>query len=247
MPLILGHRGDYAGPENSLLAFRHALDVADGIEFDVQLSKDLIPIVIHDDTLDRTTNAKGKVSDYKARILKTFHLRDRDGNLSAERIPTLEDVLLLARCYLERIPVLNIEIKDQDATEPVLDLLDDYVTKSCSLCQRMIISSFHHDVLKMIRRKVPSTFRLGLLFEDTELMHLEELVQSIKPDFIHPSARQLPKIRKLIEKHQLAVACWMVDEKTQGDAKRQFQEITSLGRLDMVISNFPVTLFSSKA
>ncbi|HEY6042485.1 MAG TPA: glycerophosphodiester phosphodiesterase family protein, partial [Anaerolineae bacterium] len=63
--VILGHRGASAvAPENTLVAFRRALELgADGFEFDVTLTRDHVPIIIHDDTLDRTTNGKGNVKD----------------------------------------------------------------------------------------------------------------------------------------------------------------------------------------
>ena len=70
-PLIIGHRGASAhAPENTLAAFRVALDAgADGVEFDVQLSKDGVPVVIHDDTLERTGLRVGSVSDLTAKKL----------------------------------------------------------------------------------------------------------------------------------------------------------------------------------
>ena len=70
----IAHRG-YSGKfdENTMIAFKKAIEYkADGIEIDVQLSKDNIPVIIHDETLDRTTNGSGYVKDYTLAELKSF-------------------------------------------------------------------------------------------------------------------------------------------------------------------------------
>ena len=90
---IIGHRGYSAKyPENTLAAFQAAMDVgADMIEFDILLSKDNIPVIIHDDTLNRTTNGKGRVATYTLAELKKLDA----GN--GETIPTFEELLELTQ------------------------------------------------------------------------------------------------------------------------------------------------------
>ncbi len=101
--LIYAHRGYSAKyPENTLSAFKAALPHVDGIELDVQLTRDGRLVVIHDETVDRTTNGNGFVKDMTLRQLRL--LRTEGG----ERIPTLEEVLVL----IEPSDVtLNIELK----------------------------------------------------------------------------------------------------------------------------------------
>ena len=89
---LYAHRGlhDNAteAPENSMAAFRKAVDAGFGIELDIQLTKDRIPVVFHDFTLKRVCGGEGKISDYTYEELQQFHLCD-----SVEKIPKFEDVL----------------------------------------------------------------------------------------------------------------------------------------------------------
>ena len=92
-------------PENSLAAVRAAVDAGYGIEIDLQLSADGVPMVFHDDTLDRLTNRTGPLARHSAKTLAATPLRH-----GAEGIPTLTELL---DCVAGRVPLL-IEIKDQD-------------------------------------------------------------------------------------------------------------------------------------
>lgn len=95
--LNIAHRG-YSGKfdENTILAFKKAIEYnADGIEADVQLSKDGIPVIIHDETLDRTTNGHGFVKDYTFDELRIFRTK------SVPRVQALKDDALEERVRLE--------------------------------------------------------------------------------------------------------------------------------------------------
>jgi glycerophosphoryl diester phosphodiesterase len=97
-PIIVAHRGLHGAlPENSLAAMTAAWDA--GIlwcECDVQVSSDGVPIVIHDETLDRTTTGRGRAADLRLDQLDDLRLRDAEGNPTSHRIPTLEKLLALA-------------------------------------------------------------------------------------------------------------------------------------------------------
>lgn len=97
--MIFAHRGDWRmAPENSLKAFQNCIDEGlDGIEVDVQLTKDSILVVMHDQTLERTTTGKGKVSDYTYAELQDLYLKSPIGVVTRQKIPTFEDVLKLAK------------------------------------------------------------------------------------------------------------------------------------------------------
>ncbi|WP_343318414.1 glycerophosphodiester phosphodiesterase family protein [Arthrobacter sp. TMP15] len=112
---IYAHRGVSAHlPENTLAAFASAIELGvDGIELDVQLSSDGIPVVIHDDTADRTTNGTGSIREFTARQL---------GLLDAGRgefVPTLAQVLKLAAGKV----CVNIELKDPTSAGPVCEVV----------------------------------------------------------------------------------------------------------------------------
>jgi glycerophosphoryl diester phosphodiesterase len=135
--LIYGHRGaPRAKPENTLAAFKAAIDAGvDGIELDVLLSRDGVPIVMHDDTLDRTTNGVGRVAD-----LDFAKLRLLDAG-AGERIPSLHDVLVSIPEWVH----LDIEIKGGVDPKPILAALRGRDRSTWA------ISSFAWEVLREAR------------------------------------------------------------------------------------------------
>jgi glycerophosphoryl diester phosphodiesterase len=133
---VYGHRGASAEyPENTLAAFRRALELdIEGIELDVHLSADGVPVVIHDETVDRTTNGQGAVAD-----LTVEQLRGLDAG-NGEYVPTLAEVLDLVGDRLH----VDIEVKANVAGEAVLQEMRGRNT-------RWLISSFDWDVLRFVR------------------------------------------------------------------------------------------------
>lgn len=99
---IWAHRGasGYA-PENTLEAFKLAIDEkADGIELDVQLTKDKELVVIHDEKIDRTSNGKGYVKDYTLEELKKFNFNYGNEKYEEVKIPTLKEVYELSLIHI---------------------------------------------------------------------------------------------------------------------------------------------------
>jgi len=139
MVLKIGHRGiPVLEPENTLISFKKAIELgADAVECDVHLSKDGEIVVIHDGTVNRTTNGKGKVS--KLMYTKIESLDAGKG----EKIPLLKELLDLVRDKCK----LNIEIKDIHATEKVLDLIEN------EDWSKIILSSSKLKVLFDIRKR----------------------------------------------------------------------------------------------
>ena len=163
-PIIIAHRGSSAfAPENTLTAFRHALnDGADAIELDVRLTKDRKLVVIHDARLERTTDGRGRVSDHSLSELKKltagrwFHRR-----FASEKAPTLEETLQL----IPPTVGLNIELKaernDPFATA-LVRLCLELVRKDVSP-GRILVSSFHHSLIKYLKNRFPEILT-GLIF-----------------------------------------------------------------------------------
>lgn len=165
---VIAHRGYSASyPENTILAFQRAINVkVDMIELDVTLTSDFIPIVIHDDTLKRTTSGKGKVRNVSYNTIKEldaglwFH-RDYRG----ERVPLLQDVLeLIARNPVE----LNIEIKseahDKRVSEKNIESQIIPLLRNYKIFEKTIVSSFEPDVLLRLR-KLSDKIKLGFIFD----------------------------------------------------------------------------------
>lgn len=122
---LYAHRGlhDNASdaPENSLRAFQKAVDAEFGIELDVQMTKDNVPVVFHDFTLKRICGAEGKVYDYTFEELQQFRLCDSD-----QKIPRFEDVLKLVDGKVPLIVELKIEATDLSVCPAADKLLSAY-------------------------------------------------------------------------------------------------------------------------
>jgi glycerophosphoryl diester phosphodiesterase len=149
---IYGHRGMVQeAPEDTLPAYRLCLEEGIGIEVDVRLTRDGVPIVIHDVTVDRTTNGTGRVDALTLAEIKRldagswFNLKFRDA-----RVPTLEEVLQLVRA-VDRAGITRVVI-DQKELAPgvehlVLELLRRYdlVQRSFVLCKEVgMLARFKH-------------------------------------------------------------------------------------------------------
>lgn len=100
--LVISHRGDWRNaPENSLQAIRNCIAMGvDIVEIDIQKTKDGQLVLMHDNTLDRTTTGKGRVSDWTLDSLKTLFLRDGIGHSTYHKIPTLKEAMLEAKGHI---------------------------------------------------------------------------------------------------------------------------------------------------
>lgn len=145
--LRLGHRGACGhAPENTLLSIQKALDFGvDGFEFDIQLSKDGQPMVIHDDTLERTTNGTGKVADYTLAQLQQFDAGQ------GQIIPSLQDVIT----FVNRRCRLFIELKAEHSEIPVIEHINQAIQDDWSYDQ-FYLCSFDHPQLFAARKLNPS-------------------------------------------------------------------------------------------
>ena len=97
--LVVAHRGDWRNaPENSLQAIKNCIEMGvDIVEIDVRMTKDSILVLMHDKTIDRTTNGKGNISDWTWDDLKNVHLKDVNGMTTTHKIPTLEEAMQVAK------------------------------------------------------------------------------------------------------------------------------------------------------
>lgn len=172
----IGHRGAKGHlAENTLASFEKALGLGcDGIELDVHLSADGEIIVIHDETVDRTTDGKGRVRDLSLSQLK--HLKI-DG---AHEIPTLAEAI----DFIPDGKLINIELKVKNAAKPVMHLIERYVAENDREYDLFLVSSFDWIALKEIREANPK-IPLGVL-TDTDLELAIGFSQSIKAETIHP-------------------------------------------------------------
>jgi glycerophosphoryl diester phosphodiesterase len=178
--LAIGHRGA-AGhmPENTMPSFEKALLLgADALEFDVALTRDGVPVVIHDDTLDRTTDASGVVEAVAFERLRTVDAGSWRG-LRAH-LPSLDEVL---GSYSHRT-LLNLEIKLSTRRAELVDACAQAVVDHRAT-DKVIFSSFDHDALRLLRYVLPQA-RIGVLSDSTNLEASFACARDVGAENIHP-------------------------------------------------------------
>lgn len=215
--LKIGHRGATGHePENTLLSFRKALDLTvDGIELDVHLSADGEIIVIHDETIDRTTNQKGLVKNFTVSQLKELG------------IPTLAEVVDL----VNRNCFVNIELKGTGTAKPVVEIISLYISEKNWNYNDFLVSSFDWQILEEVQAQHPS-IKIGVLTEESVADALA-FAKKIKAFSIHPDYRLLTKENvALMRENGCKVFTWTVN------SMEDIQKIKSFN-VDGIISDFP--------
>ncbi|MFC7394778.1 glycerophosphodiester phosphodiesterase [Scopulibacillus cellulosilyticus] len=208
---IFAHRG-YSSkyPENTMPAFLAAYKCgAHGIELDVQLSQDGVPVIIHDEAVNRTTNSKGLVKELTASYLTKLNAGKRFKWLSRKAtIPTLEEVLdWMSKTNL----ILNIELKNsvfpyKGMEEIVIKMVHDY-----HLASRTVYSSFNHDSLFKIH-KIDSAAETAPLYKKSIPVPWE-YAKSIHASAIHPHYRNVTKeLIETTQQHQIQVRAYTVNQ-----------------------------------
>lgn len=184
-PLILGHRGASAvAPENTLAAFSQAMqDGADGIEFDVRLSSDGVPVVIHDDTLNRTGSISGAVSALSAAELQKIDVGSwfRKGTFK-ETIPTLTAVFDL---FASKNAVLYVEMKCDELQAPALAEAIVRQINEQKMHDNVVVESFVLSAIKQVKY-IDARVRTSALFEPK----LSKPVSTLRTQSILHLARQ---------------------------------------------------------
>lgn len=210
LTLIFGHRGaSGTHPENTMPAFFEAARVhADGIELDVQLTKDGEVVIIHDEKVDRTTDGKGYVKNFTLAELKKLNAGSRfqDGKYFAE-IPSLEEFL---HWFKDTNLVCNIEIKSYDATYFHLEKRTLEMVKSYQLEDRIIFSSFNHYSIVYLHQMAPEIETAPLFMEGIYMPWV--YAKSIKAKAIHPYYKAAPdKLVVESQKNGIAVRPFTVN------------------------------------
>lgn len=167
--IIIGHRGASAyAPENSLSAFKLAYEMgAEMIELDVLLSKDGVPVVIHDETLDRTSNGSGPVADHSLEELKKLDAGSWfSEKYAGEPIPTLEEVLAWAKGKIS----VNIEIKTEAVTDQAAGGIEQKsleLVEKFGMSEYVIFSSFDYRAIAHLNELNPEMPK-AILFEKSQ-------------------------------------------------------------------------------
>ena len=229
-PQVWAHRGASAScPENTLDAFRRAVEVsADGIELDVQRSADGRLVVIHDETLDRTTSGSGRVVDLVWDDIRAVDASNGQDGFSS-RIPLLDEVLeLLAPTTM----MLNVELKNSVELYPGMDLQVVEAVRAAGMTERVILSSFNHVSLAQTHES-DLGLPLGLLYGEP-LWRMDEYATRFGAQSVHPYYRFLfePGVVDRFKAAGLAINTWTVDDP---EALRRLADL----EVDAVICNDP--------
>lgn len=226
--LNIAHRGDSGNfPENTIAAFRAAAEAgADMCELDVQATRDGVVVVMHDETVDRTTDGRGTVAALTLAGIKRLDAGSwRGASFAGERVPTLEEVFAAVRGRLG----LNIEIKEGAVEREVCDSIRNNGALATS-----IVSSFEWGALRNIQ-KIDPQVRIALLAEKDPGGLLEEgsamRAYAVNPRFDMVTA----ELCREAHARGMAVLVWTVD------VPEAMQILISHG-VDGIMTNYPARL-----
>ena len=213
---VIAHRGVSGSyPENTLSAFQAAIDIrAEMVELDVSISKDGIPVVVHDRTVDRTTDFEGDVQSFSLEDLKKMEVGAWfSEEFRGEEFPTLKNSLELMKDKL----AVNIEIKTEAVSDEtqggVVDKALQIVT-DLDMSSSVIFSSFDYRVMEQLNVLDPKMAK-ALLYEASQSAELlpSELVQKYKIDIFNCSYKQLSvKWINDLQKHKIPYFVYTVNE-----------------------------------
>lgn len=252
-PRIIAHRGaSREAPENTFASFQRAIDLgADGIEFDIQLAKDGVPVVIHDSDLKRTGLREGNVSEMTSLELANVDVGtwfDRKfprikKNHSGERIRSLGDTLELLKNFNGSI---FIELKcDRRVVEPLV-LAASNLVATTRLSWQVIVKGFNPSIVPLVKMVAPN-IRAYSLFDIsiTNILRRKDLVSDLSFQLgadgmsLHKGLINKTLIAKA-EKLGLPVAAWTIDD------TKWLQRSIDLGISD-IITNDPAKFLSKHA
>ena len=203
-PFLWAHRGaSCCTPENTLAAFFEATSSgADGIELDLHLSREGVPVVIHDDTLERTTDGCGAVGSATVQQLQRLDAGNWfAAEFAGETIPTLEAVL---EHFSGRLR-LNLEIKDLNAGMAVLELLSRYPTAD------IVVSSFNYALLYRLR-SADADLPIAVLCDSDNWRFAMKVARDLSASAFHPAAEHVNRpMIAACRQAGLPVHVWTVD------------------------------------
>lgn len=228
---IWAHRGASGYmPENTLPSFRKAVELkADGVELDIQLTKDGEIVVCHDEAIDRTSNGKGWVKDYTLEELKQFDFSYQYPQLGKVEIPTMKEVFELLK---PSDLTINIELKTgmffyEGIEEKIVAL-----THEMGFENRVIYSSFnHYSILKI--QEIDPEAKTAFLYSDGPI-DMPQYGKKYHVDALHPAAYnlQFPHFYEECKAAGLDINVWTVNTPQIAKLCLQFG-------CDALITNYP--------
>lgn len=210
---IFAHRGASAYvPENTIPAFLMAMEQrADGIELDVQLTKDGVPVVIHDEFLERVSGVPGAVWEYSLEEIKKISVPCGFKRYPDVKIPTLDEVLKAVKpSELE----INIELKTGIYWYPEIERIVLDAVRREGMEERIIYSSFNHYSIQKLK-ELDEQAETAYLFSDV-ILDVEKYAKNTGVQGLHPALYHV-KMADFLEEYKksgLAVRFWTVNEES---------------------------------
>ena len=229
---IYGHRGasQYA-PENSMEAFKLAYDMgADGIEFDVQMTKDGHLVVVHDEEISRVSDGQGYIKDYTLGELRRFQFNRTHPEYKNIKIPLLEDVL---EQFKEKKDFLfNIELKNNIFAYEGMEERIISMVKEMGLLDRILFSSFYHKSMLRLR-KINSNAKTAFLYCDG-ILDVHDYAKKYAVEAVHPAWYLLNRDNMFLflRESGIEVNVWTVD------SGKEIRRLCDMG-VDGIITNKP--------
>jgi len=207
-PLFIAHRGASAeAPENTLAAFRRALALGDdGIELDVQVTRDGVPMVFHDTSLVRLTGRRGRIAQFTRRELREIHVR-------GEAIPALTEVLALTRDCC----VVQVELKRATPVAPVVEAI-----RRSRAGDAVILASFEPKLVAEARVRAPHLPRMlihegggrGQTAPRARVHRLTSVLATLGAAGVSLNYQAIPSVKFVaaLKRHGFCVWCWTVNQ-----------------------------------
>lgn len=238
-PLIVAHRGLLRhAPENTLANFRACLELRLGFEFDVQKTKDGQLVCIHDNTVDRTTNGKGKVSDLTLDEIRQLDAGNWfDPTFAGEKVPTVEEVLKLVAEYRQHDILVAADLKAAGVEEEVVRLAEKHEVLDRLLFIGTTISE--PQVRRQLKRASVKARTAAVANNANEF---SEALAASNADWVYfrflPSKEQIEAVQRANKRSFIAGAT------VSGNLPDNWRQATEAG-IDAILTDYPLELRSA--
>ncbi len=240
---VISHRGaNRLAPQNTIEAFVKSKEIGcDGFETDIHLTKDGIPVVCHNFTIDETSNGKGAIKNMTLEELRQYDFGNYKGpEFEGVKIPTLDEFLQVSKSMGDKMQVLDIELKSEKFGEAGSELAEKTIAavKNFGLFDKLLISSFDPAVLVECK-KIDKNCKTGILYSPDKMIsfkiapHPVRFCKEIGADALHPFHMYVT--RRYVEKAHNAgiqVNPWTVNKESTA------QRLIKLG-VDGLITDEP--------
>ncbi len=201
---VISHRGaNQVAPQNTIEAFEKSIEIGcDGFETDIHLTKDGIPVVCHNFTIDETSTGNGAIKDMTLEELRQYDFGSYKGEeFKGVKIPTLDEFLEVSKKMGDKMKVLDIELKSEKFGEAGTELAEKTIdaVKNHGLFDKLLISSFDPSIL-VVCKKIDRNCKTGILYSPDNLVSIKisarpvAFAKEIGCDALHPFAMYVTRL-----------------------------------------------------